>query len=76
MTWTPIATWVNNEVQIGPESTSALGTPVSAGKKLGCSDWVFQIESDANFYTPTGHKYPTAQEQNTEWMSGTHWWHF
>jgi hypothetical protein len=71
MTWTQERSTVNQRVQIGAESTSALGTPVAASKLLQCFDWQFGIEGDFDQYTPTGTKYVTIQEQNTEWMSGS-----
>lgn len=71
MPWQAERTWVNQKVQVGAESTSALGTIVSAGKLLQCFDFVFQIDTDVMFFTPTGHKYPSTQEENTEWVSGT-----
>jgi len=71
MTWTAERTTVNQRVQVGAESTSALGTPVAASKLLECFDWVFGIAPDITLYTPTGHKYPTEQEENMEWTDGT-----
>lgn len=70
MTWTAERTWVNQKVQIGAEATSTLGTPVAAGKLLGCFDWTMGIEADVSMYTATGHKYAMEQEENTEWSSG------
>src|SRR5258708_39510735 len=68
-------TTVNQKVQIGAESTSALGTSVAALKLVQSFSWTFQIEADVVFYTPTGRKYPSTQEENMEWtsasMSGT-----
>src|SRR5258707_6386141 len=68
-------TTVNQKVQIGAESTSALRTSVAALKLVQCFSWQFQIEADVVFYTPTGRKYPSTQEENMEWtsasMSGT-----
>ncbi|MEO6892515.1 MAG: hypothetical protein ABI324_26325 [Ktedonobacteraceae bacterium] len=67
MTWTAERTSANQRVQIGPESTTALGTSVAAGKLLECFDFTFGIQADVNFYTPTGRKYANVQEENTEW---------
>lgn len=71
MSWTPEITSVNQKVQIGPESTSALGTAVAAGKLLECFNWQFGINADIVDYTPTGHKYVNIREENTEWVDGT-----
>lgn len=71
MAWTAERTTINQRVQIGAESTTALGTNVPAGKLLECFDWVFGVEADVNLYRPTGHKYENVQEENTEWASCT-----
>src|SRR5690348_15794286 len=71
MTWAAERTTINQRVQIGPEATTALGTPVAAGKLLECFDWQFQINADLAQYTPTGHKYVNIQEENTEWVDLT-----
>jgi len=71
MSWTAERTTINQKVQVGAESTSALGTVVAASKLLECFTWTFGINGDVIFYTPTGHKYPSTQEENTEWMDGT-----
>ena len=62
---------VNQRLQWGAESTSALGTSVAANKLLECFDLVMGIDADVNFYRPTGRKYPSTQEENMEWMSAT-----
>ena len=72
MTWTPEITTVNQRIQLGVESTSALGTPVTTGMKLlECFDWTFGIMADVLTYRATGHKYDTVQEENEEWSEGT-----
>jgi len=71
MPWNPERSTVNQRVQIGAESNTALGTVVAASKLLECFDWVFGLEADINLYRPTGHKYDNVQEENTEWASGT-----
>lgn len=71
MTWTEERTSVNQHIQIGAESTSALGTNVSAGKELLCYDMVMQPEGDTTFYRGSGRKYDAEQEQHTEWLSAT-----
>ncbi len=71
MAWTPERTYATQKIQIGAESTTALGTSVAASKLLECFDWQLGPEMDVNFYTPTGHLYPSTQEQNTEWLEGT-----
>ena len=68
MTWTAERTTVNQRVQLGAESTSALGTPVAASKLLECWDWTFAINADVVDYAATGHKYDTVREENTEWV--------
>lgn len=70
MTWTPERASINQRVQIGAESTSALGTPVAASKLLQCFDFVFTINGDVQTFVPTGHKYTSVQEENTEWVDG------
>ena len=71
MAWQAERTTINQRVQIGPEATTALGTPVAASKLLECFDWTMAINGDVNFYTPTGHKYASSQEENTEWVDIT-----
>lgn len=71
MTWQAERTTINQRVQIGPEATTALGTPVAAGKLLECFDWTMQINADLAQYTATGHKYVNEQEENTEWVDLT-----
>lgn len=70
MTWTEERTSVNQHVQIGAESTSALGTNVSATKELLCYDVTFHPMGDTVFYRASGRKYDAEQEQNTEWVEG------
>lgn len=67
MTWQAERSTVSQRVQIGAESTTALGTSVAAGKLLECFDFTLGIQADVNFFTPTGRKYPNTQEENTEW---------
>lgn len=71
MAWTAERTSVNQRVQIGSESTSALGTAVAANKLLENYQFVFGVSPDVLFYTPTGRKYPSVQEENKEWTDGT-----
>lgn len=71
MTFQPERASVNQRIQIGPESTTALGTPVAASKLLENYQFVFGIDATVDFYTPTGRKYPAVQEENMEWSSGT-----
>jgi hypothetical protein len=71
MTWTQEQAFVNQHIQIGAESLTALGTSVSASKILQCYDVVFQMKGDTTFYRPVGRKYPAVQEQNTEWVEGS-----
>ena len=69
--WVAERTSINQRVQIGAESNTALGTPVACGKLLECFDWVFGINGDIVTYAPTGHKYYTISEENTEWTDFT-----
>ena len=71
MVWTAERTTINQIVNIGAEATTALGTNVSAGKRLECFDWTFGISPDVKEYTPTGHKYVTVTEENMEWLDFT-----
>lgn len=69
MTYTPERATINQRIQIGAEST--IGTAVPANKLLECFDFVFAIDGDIQTYRPTGRKYISTQEENTEWVSGT-----
>lgn len=71
MPFVPEITTVNQRIQIGAEATSALGTAVAASKILECFDWTIGIDGDVLFYRPTGRKYASTQEQNTEYTTGT-----
>jgi len=71
MPWVQERAWVNQRIQIGAESTSALGTSVAAGKLLLPFSFDFGIEADVLFYGATGRKYDQAQEENEEWVAGT-----
>lgn len=71
MAYTPERASINQLVQIGAESNTALGTPVACGKLLECFDWVFGINGDITQYAATGHKYDGVSEQNTEWTDFT-----
>lgn len=71
MTFVPEISSINQQTQIGAESTSALGAAVACSKRLECFDWTIGIDGDVMFYRPTGHKYASTQEQNTEYTTGT-----
>lgn len=71
MTYTPERATINQRIQIGAESVSALGTGVAAGKRLQCFDFVMGINADITNYAPTGHKYDSEQEEDTEWVDTT-----
>lgn len=71
MPWNPERQAVNQRVQFGAESNTALGTNVAAGKLLECFDIIFTIMADVTEYTPTGHKYPNTQEENEEWAEAS-----
>lgn len=62
-------TSINQKVQVGAEST--IGAAVPANKLLECFDWTVTINADIQTYRPTGHKYPTVSEENTEWVDST-----
>lgn len=66
MTWTAEVSAVNQRWQWGVESTSALGTAVAANKLLNCFDMTAGINADVGFYTDSGYKYPSIQEENFE----------
>jgi len=68
MPYTAERATVNQKIQVGVESTTALGTPVAANKLLECFDFTWGINGDVTEYRPTGHKYANAQEENTEWL--------
>ena len=72
MSFTPEITSVNQHVQIGAESTSALGTNVSAGKVLQPYSVQYQPKGTTTFSRAEGRKYPSVQEQNTEY-SESNW---
>jgi hypothetical protein len=60
---------VNLKTQAGVESTP--GTAVPANKSLDCFSFSFGIESKVDYHRATGKKYPSIQELNQEWMSGS-----
>lgn len=68
MTWTAERQSINQRLQFGVESTSALGTVVPANKLLECFDFQVGINGDMSVYQPTGHKMPMIVEENTEWV--------
>ncbi len=71
MPWQAERTTVNQRIQFGAESTTALGTAVAAGKLVECFDLTLGINGDVMFYRPTGRKYENTQEENTEWVDLT-----
>jgi hypothetical protein len=66
MTWTSEISSINQQVQIGAESTTALGTAVAASKLLKCFTWNIGIDPGVSFFGSTGHKYEEAQEEDWE----------
>jgi hypothetical protein len=66
MTWQARVQTVNQQVQIGAESTSALGTAVACGKLLKCFTWNIGIDAGVSFFGSTGHKYEETQEEDWE----------
>jgi len=71
MAYVPERASINQRVQVGAESLTAMGTPVAANKQLECFDFQFGPGVDLLNYAPTGHKYDTIQELNEEWVDGT-----
>jgi hypothetical protein len=66
MTWQAEVSAINQRLQIGVESTSALGTAVACNKLLECFNWVLGIEPNVSMFGATGHKYDETQEENYE----------
>ncbi len=56
MAWQSEVTTINQKIQLGAESTTALGTAVAAGKSLECFDWQFTINGEVVLYNATGRK--------------------
>ena len=69
MTYTAERTTVNQRVQVGAESTTALGTKVAATKLLEMFSFDMGIDTEVVFYRGTGRKYAASQEENKEWSS-------
>jgi hypothetical protein len=69
MSWTAEVSNVNQQVQLGVESTSALGTAVAATKLLKCFNWILGVDAGVSFFGSTGHKYEEAQEEDFEQTS-------
>lgn len=69
MSWTAESSAINQQVQLGVESTSALGTAVAASKLLKCFNWVLGIDAGVSMFGSTGHKYEEAQEEDWEQSS-------
>ena len=70
MVYTPEVQSINQKVQFGVESTSALGTSVAATKLLQCFDFKFGINADVQYFSATGRKYDTVAIENSEWVTG------
>src|SRR5258708_4159054 len=71
MPFNPEVTTINQKLQFGAESTSALGTNVAATKLILCYDLQWGPMADVKMYEGTGRKYPAAQIENSEWVEGT-----
>jgi hypothetical protein len=71
MPWSPELSTINQHIQFGAESTSALGTNVPANRLINCFDIQWGPMADVKMYEATGRKYPTAQIENSEWVEGT-----
>src|SRR5690242_2787359 len=71
MTYTAERSTVNQRVQIGAESLTALGTPVAATKVLSSLTFKLGIKAEVKTYTGTGEKYISEAELNREWSEGS-----
>src|SRR5258708_26213367 len=71
MPFNPEVTTINQRLQFGAESTSALGTNVAATKLILCYDLQWGPMADVKMYSGTGRKYGAAQIENSEWVEGT-----
>src|SRR5258707_10273261 len=71
MAFNPEVTTINQRLQFGAESTSALGTNVAATKLILCYDLQWGPMADVKMYSGTGRKYDAAQIENSEWVEGT-----
>src|SRR6266704_5066262 len=71
MPYSPELTTINQRLQFGAESTSALGTNVPANKLIQCFDLQWGPMADVKMYEATGRKYPATQIENSEWVEGT-----
>src|SRR5258708_31085039 len=69
MSWQAERTSINQKVQLGVESLTALGSPVAANKLIEGWDWTFAINADVTAYGATGRKNDLVQEENTEWAA-------
>ena len=69
MPWTPRISNVNQQVQLGVESTSAFGTAVACTKLIKCFTWTLGIDANVSMFGSTGHKYDEAQEEDWEQTS-------
>ena len=69
MTYQPEVQTINQRSQWGVETT--IGTAVAANKLLQCFDLTPAIQADISQYRPSGHKYITVQEEDTEWIETT-----
>jgi hypothetical protein len=65
----PHRSTINQNTQIGVESTS--GTSVPANKLLRWGDWKLGIEAEVKMYRGTGRKYASSSALNKEWSSGS-----
>lgn len=69
MTFSPEIASVSQEIQLGVEST--WGTPVACNRKIKALEFVPAINGQTTPYTPTGNRYPSAQEQDWEQLDFT-----
>jgi hypothetical protein len=71
MAWTQEISTINQRLQFGAESTTALGVNVPANKLIQCFDLQWGPMADVKVYDPTGRKYPSTTIENSEWVEGT-----
>lgn len=69
MTFVQEVVSVSQEIQLGVEST--WGTPVACNRKIKALEFVPAINGQTTPYTPTGNRYPSAQEQDWEQLDFT-----
>lgn len=66
MPWTAEISSVNQRMQLGVESISALGTAVAANRLIEAFTWQLGIDTNVTMYGASGHKYDLVQEEDFE----------